>query len=346
MKPVSIVVREDAMVPLDRWLATELARELGRPVPRGLTRKAILRGLVAVGGRIIRDASLVLHRGPSVFVRNLDWIPSIAPAAPLTVLFEDQWLIACDKPPGLPTHETADVTRPSLTGLVERRVGRRVFVHHRLDAGTSGVVLFAKLQPANPRLARSFAEREVEKTYIALVQRPAISWPKEMRIDSPIALLKSGGVRVDLTGLAALTRVRVLEGSRDRLLVEAHPVTGRKHQVRVHLASAGAPIIGDTRYGAKTGTAARLMLHAERLSLDHPITGQRLTIVSPRPGEFTVRGATPVLSTLRPPRAAIQPQATPAPAPRPGGGPRHAKPLRTETGPQTRVREGVRGSRR
>lgn len=98
MKPVSIVVREDAMVPLDRWLATELAQALGRNVPRGLTRKAILKGLAAVGGRIVRDPGLMLRRGPSVFVRNLDWIPAADPAATLAVLFEDEWLIAVDKP--------------------------------------------------------------------------------------------------------------------------------------------------------------------------------------------------------------------------------------------------------
>ena len=170
MKSVSIVVREDAMVPLDRWLATELSRTLERPVPRGLTRKAIVAGLVQIGGRIIRDPGFMARRGPSVFVRSLDWVPVAGPVARLRVLFEDEWLIVADKPQGLPTHETLDAARPSLTELVERHVGRRVFVHHRLDAGTSGVVLFAKAPEANASLAKSFAEREVGKTYIALVQ--------------------------------------------------------------------------------------------------------------------------------------------------------------------------------
>lgn len=290
MKSVSIVVQQDAMAPLDRWLADALAEALRRPVPRGLARRAIVAGLVTVGGRIARDPGLMLRRGPSVFLRTLDWLPAAEPAPTLRILFEDAWLIAVDKPSGLPTHETKDPTRPSLTALIENHVGHRVFVHHRLDAGTSGVVVFAKAAEANASLAASFAERAVDKTYLALVHRPPIDWPAEMAIDSPIAVLKNGKVRVGTSGSTAATRVRVLQRGRDRCLVEAKPLTGRKHQIRVHLASVAAPIIGDVRYGTPSARPGRLMLHAERLELDHPLTGERLTIVSPRPPEFTVRG--------------------------------------------------------
>jgi 23S rRNA pseudouridine1911/1915/1917 synthase len=346
MKSVSIVVREDAMVPLDRWLATELAARLGRPVPRGLTRKAIVSGLVQIGGQIIRDPGFMARRGPSAYVRKLDWIPAADASAALRVLFEDEWLIAVDKPAGLPTHETLDIARPSLTALVERHVGRRVFVHHRLDAGTSGVVLFAKALEANAGLARTFAGREVEKTYIALVQRPPIDWPTKFTLDSPIAIHKNGTARVDASGLSALTHVRVLQGSRDRVLIEAKPVTGRKHQIRVHLASAGAPILGDTRYGSDSRTAPRLMLHAEQLELDHPITGKRLTLISPRPADFTVREQR--LEPSKPPHrlAADRRQGKAAQGPRPGGGPLLVKPLRKGTAPRKPERAGERGSRR
>ncbi len=346
MKPVSIVVRVDAMVPLDRWLATELAQALGRSVPRGLARKAILQGLVTLGGRIVRDPGVMPRRGPSVFVRSLDWIPAADPAATLAILFEDEWLIAVDKPGGLPTHETADAARPSLTALVERHVGRRVFVHHRLDAGTSGVVLFAKAAEANASLATSFADRDVDKTYVALVQRPPIEWPKTLSIDSPIAILKNGTARVDSTGLPALTQVRVLAVGRDRSLVEAKPVSGRKHQIRVHLASAGAPIIGDTRYGSASISAPRLMLHAERLVIKHPITGKNLVITSPRPAAFTV-GEGAIDRSTRPDRhGADQRPARAAPATRPADGGRLAKPFRTGTKPRKPRRASTRGSRR
>ena len=291
MKSVSIVVREDAVVPLDRWLATELTRVIESPVPRGLTRKAILKGLVTVGGRIARDAGLVLRRGPSVFVRNLDWVPAADPAATLAVLFEDEWLIAVDKPAGLPTHETADAARPSLTALVERHVGRRVFVHHRLDAGTSGVVLFAKALEANAGLARTFAGREVEKTYIALLERPPIDWPTKFTLDSPIAILKNGTARVDASGLSALTHVRVLQGSRDLVLIEAKPVTGRKHQIRVHLASAGAPIVGDTLYGTMSAEDRNMpiMLHARRVIIPISKNKDPVVVEAPPPAWMTER---------------------------------------------------------
>jgi len=290
MKPLSIVVREDSMAPLDRWLATELSQALGRQVPRGLVRRAILGGVVAVAGRIVRDPGMVPRRGPSVFVRHFEWLPVEEPARALRVLYEDNSVIAVDKPAGLPTHGNKDADRPSLTGLVERHAGHPVFVHHRLDAGTSGVVLFAKVAEANPSLARSFADREVEKTYVALVARPPIDWPREMTIDTPILVSDNGSVRVDSGGVPAETRLRVLEQRADHLLVEAKPVTGRKHQIRVHLASVGAPIVGDPRYGGPPAEGRRLMLHAERIELDHPLTGRRLVVSSPRPEEFGARG--------------------------------------------------------
>lgn len=298
MKPLSIVVREDTMVPLDRWLATELSRALGRPVARGLVRKAIVGGVVAVGGRIVRDPGLIPRRGPSVFVRHFDWLPANEPARKLRLLYEDESIIAVDKPAGLPTHGNKDEDRPTLIGMVERHIRGPAFVHHRLDVGTSGVVLFAKVPEANAPLARSFAGREVDKTYVALVVRPPIDWPTEMSVDTPILVSDNGSVRVDRAGVRAETRLRVLERRADGLLLEAKPVTGRKHQIRVHLASLGAPIVGDTRYHGPP--ADRIMLHAERIEINHPLTGKRLAVVSPRPEEFGARAPLSGSSRSRP----------------------------------------------
>lgn len=351
MKPVSIVVREDATVPFDRWFATELGQILERTVPRGLARKAIVAGLVAVGGRIERNPGLMLRRGPSVFVRGLEWLPKPEAGRRLRILHEDDSVIAVDKPSGLPTHETKDPDRPSLTRLVELHLGRRVFVHHRLDAGTSGVVLFAKASAANASLARSFAEREIRKTYVVLVQRPQVDWPTEMTIDSPILVLPNGTVRVDSSGSPARTAVRVLARTSQRLLIEAIPVTGRKHQIRVHLASIGAPVIGDSRYGGPISPAGRLMLHAERLELDHPKTAERLVIVSPRPEIFTAqpvragakadeaRGSEPE------PRRAADPSPRPSgPRSQPAAGSRPATRSRKKAVRQTRARGKEPGS--
>jgi 23S rRNA pseudouridine1911/1915/1917 synthase len=284
VKALSIPIREDAQIPLDRWLATALCLELGRPVPRGLVRKAIVSGLVAIGGRIAKDPSTMPRKGPSVFVRHFDWLPDLASPPDFHVLYEDDAIIAVDKPAGLSMHANRDQSRPSLESLVGKHVEAPVFIHHRLDAATSGVVVFAKAAAANAALARAFSSRAVEKTYLALVVRPPIDWPERMSLDSSILVAENGTVRADPAGKSALTHVRVLERRAGHLLLEARLVTGRKHQIRVHLSALGAPIVGDTRYGGPP--APRLMLHAERLELDHPITGGRVVVASPRPEEF------------------------------------------------------------
>jgi 23S rRNA pseudouridine1911/1915/1917 synthase len=341
MKTVSIVVREDAVAPLDRWLATELARVLNRPVARALTRKAVRAGFVSAGGRLVRDPDAVLRRGPSVFVRSLEWLPAARTSGPsLRILFEDEWLIAVDKPAGLLTHESRDLNRPSLTAMVERHLGRRAFVHHRLDEGTSGVVLFATDAAANPGLARSFANRKVTKVYSALVKRPPVDWPDDLTLDAPLQVAKNGEVLTADGGVSSLTLIRILERGRQTLLVEARPVTGRKHQIRVHLAAAGAPILGDMRYGARSSGASRLMLHAERLELTHPVTGKPLAISSPRPRIFT----TSEDSTLPPEADQARPKQLPHSRPR--AVPRSSKQGHKETRQRRPLSKKARGSRR
>jgi len=351
VKSVSIPVAEDAAVPFDRWLATELSRVVERPVPRGLARKAILAGIVALGGRIERNPGRLLKRGPSVFVRDLTWIPEAAHGEDqerdLHVLYEDPWLVVVEKPSGLPTHGTKDPNRRSLVGRMERRWGRKLFVHQRLDEGTSGAVLFVLDSRANAALARSFAEREVEKTYVALVKRPPADWPAEVRVETPLRVRKNGSVEVEPSGMPATTLIRVLRRSPEALLVEARPLTGRKHQIRVHLASLGAPILGDARYGGPPAPTGRLMLHAERLELDHPATGKRLRVISPRPDAFRLP---PNLAALRPgsghPREPDARSTTIGPRENRTAGLERSNHPRIK-GPRRRRRNGVeRGSRR
>lgn len=343
MTSVSIAVREDAMAPFDRWLATALEERLGRPVPRSLCRKAIAGGFVAVAGRIERDPGHRLSRGRSVFVHSLSWLPETRATERPGVLFEDAWLLALDKPAGLATHETADLSRPTLTAFAERHAGHRVFVHHRLDAETSGCVLFAKKAEANPGLARAFAGREVAKTYIAVVDAPATEWPTDFVIDTPIIVSANGRVSAGPGGEAARTRVRVLRRGQRSLLVEAQPVTGRKHQIRAHLASMGAPVCGDARYGGSK--ARRLLLHARELVLAHPVTGRALRISSPLPPGFEVDER--AMSTGRSrPRAEAEGPDRRRPASRSSDAPRPKTAGRTEAPPRMRGRATGRGSHR
>ena len=172
-------------------------------------------------------------------------------------------------------------------------------MHQRLDRDTSGVVLFATDPRANEGLARAFAGREVEKTYVALTARPADRCPDEdsasRRRSRPRGRARARRVAVGGEGAKpAETEVVVREVLADALLVEARPLTGRKHQVRAHLAHAGMPILGDPVYGDAGGRAPRLMLHARRLALPHPLTGEPLAIESPLPADFEA-----VLARLR-----------------------------------------------
>ncbi len=282
---------------LERWLATAL----GRPVPRARVRALVAAGQVRVDGAVPRGAGRPLRAGQRVqaVVRP----DLLRPRAERTdrpfrlteraVLFRDDALLAVDKPAGLPTHATADPNRPSLVAHVERslrELGRSSYVgvHQRLDRDTSGVVLFATDERANAGLARAFEERRVEKTYVALVARPPVVPGGPLVVRRPVGSRdrRKASTVGDEGAKPAETEVVVREVLADALLVEARPRTGRRHQVRVHLAHAGMPILGDPLYGDAGGRAPRLMLHARRLALPHPLTGEPLVIESPLPEDF------------------------------------------------------------
>ncbi len=210
----------------------------------------------------------------------------------LVVLYEDADVIAVDKPPGVPTVPTADPARPSLVRRLEAelRAGGLegvLGVHQRLDLETSGVVMFAKTAAANPGLARQFEAGEVRKTYLALVARPRRMPAPTWSVESRIARAGKGRMAsVAEGGALARTDFRLAEEWPRALLVEARPRTGRKHQIRVHLADSGLPILGDTVYGGASRAAERCLLHAARLELRHPVTGEPLRIESGLPAAF------------------------------------------------------------
>lgn len=278
-----------------RWLVAHLSR----PVPMARVRALVAAGGVRVDGRPLRAAGRPLRAGQHVEV--LLRPDRLAPRAALTdrafaispsaVLYRDDALLAVDKPPGLPTHPTADPSRPSLVAHVRRFLaedGREAYVgvHQRLDRDTSGVVLLAVDRAANAGLARDFAGRRVRKSYLALTARPASPPHGVLRVRAPLSASgRPGRVTVGSEGAkAARTVVAVREVLPGALLVEARPLTGRKHQVRAHLAHAGLPVLGDVAYGGPP--APRVMLHAWRLRLRHPLTGEPLRLESPLPADF------------------------------------------------------------
>ena len=277
---------------LERWLS----RTLARPVPRARVRALVAAGQVMLDGVVSKAPGRRLRAGERVqaVVRP----DLLRPRAERTdrpfrltdrsVLFEDAALLAVDKPPGIPTHATADPSRPNLVAHVERYLkaqgrGAYVGVHQRLDRDTSGVVLFAIDPRANAGLARAFEERRVEKTYVALAARPAVVPAGALVVRSPLPGEASGR---EEGGRAAETEIVVREVLPEAVLVEAKPRTGRRHQVRIHLAARGLAILGDPVHGGAGERAPRLMLHARRLALPHPLTGKPLVIESPLPEDF------------------------------------------------------------
>jgi 23S rRNA pseudouridine1911/1915/1917 synthase len=279
---------------LDEVVRARVAAALGREPSRSALRRLIMAGAVRSQGRPLRSPGRPQIAGARLEIR-LDpdkLAPPTDPAAgwSLTrgaVLFADGALLAVDKPVGLPTTPTADPRRPSLVGAAQRYLGGGggapepyLGVHQRLDRDTSGVVLFVTDPRANPGLARQLAEGAVEKTYLALTARPARLPPAAWEALGPL-----GG-----SGPHAHTRFRRLEAHRSGLVVQARPVTGRKHQIRIQLSEAGLPLLGDAAYGGPGRAGAlevpRPMLHAARLRLRHPLTGAPLTIESALPEDF------------------------------------------------------------
>ncbi len=204
----------------------------------------------------------------------------------ITVLFENPDFLAADKPEGLASIPERDLTVPSLVRTLEAERGHKLFVVHRLDKEASGVILFAKDAPAHKRLNDLFAERKVHKTYLLLVH--GIVSGEFGRISKAIRQFGSGRMGIDeARGKESISEFRVRERLSHFTLLEAYPLTGRRHQLRVHLYGAGHPVVGDRLYGERSlqQKFPRLMLHEHRLALPLP-AGNELTIESPIPGSF------------------------------------------------------------
>jgi 23S rRNA pseudouridine1911/1915/1917 synthase len=276
-----------------RPVAEALAAQLGLPVEEA--RRLVQAGAVYLGGRRCRDAGARLGAGQvvAVVLEEAGRSPLEAPAAPpaLSVLFEDEALIAVDKPAGITAQPTEGRVGDSLVDLVSARLKRPAGLVHRLDRETSGVTVFAKTPPATTALAEQFREGRARKRYVAATG-PGL--PPSGTVDLPLSKDPSrpGRWRASATanGVPALTDFRTLYSGEDFCLVELLPHTGRTHQLRAHLTALKAPILGDARYGgaAQAGglPAPRCLLHAQALELAHPATGQPLRLEAPIPEDL------------------------------------------------------------
>lgn len=224
------------------------------------------------------------------------------------VLYQDESILALDKPAGIPVHPGPERRRATLIDLARAYLAARAaeasaapepFLAHRLDQQTSGVLLVAKTPQAQRTLAEAFRVGAVEKEYLALVA--GVPRPPDGRVALPLLRgedLRTGKALVRVSraegALSAATRYATVGAWRTAALLSVAIETGRMHQIRVHLAAIGHPVAGDARYGnfgfnrrlAARAGLRRLFLHAHRIGFAHPTTGRPVEIVSPLPGDL------------------------------------------------------------
>lgn len=305
-----IVPPEPTVLRVDRWLAKE---RIG--LSRNRLQALIEDGRVCVNGRAV-GKSYKLAPGDRVTLEVPDRRRSrlVAEPMPLTIVFEDDDVLVLDKPAGLVVHPGAGVSTGTLVHALLHHApaiaavggeGRPGIVH-RLDRDTTGLMVVAKSEPAFLALVEALRQRDVRRTYRAIV------WgdpgPEEGVIDLPLGRDPRNRTRMAVVrggGRDAVTRWRVLERYGPASLLELGLETGRTHQIRVHLAALRMPVMGDPAYGGRVRKSlslrpaersladallrglARQALHAVRLEFEHPVSGERLAFESPIPEDFT-----------------------------------------------------------
>jgi 23S rRNA pseudouridine1911/1915/1917 synthase len=276
------VDRAEAGERLDRLAARRL------DTSRSIVQRIIQEGLLRVDGEAA---------GSSYRVRGGERIEARMPARdlapeeiPVPVSFEDEFLLVVDKPAGLVVHPGAGNQSGTLANaLLDRGIAGgedpdRPGIVHRLDRDTSGLMVVAKGEPAYSKLVEMMAGRRVRRCYRAVVVGEDL--PETGTVDSPVGrdpdnpTLMAAGV-----GRPAVTHFEVLREASGHAMLRVRLETGRTHQIRVHLAAIGYPVYADPLYGTAV-PGRRLWLHAERLSFEHPVTGEHLSFESPIPEDL------------------------------------------------------------
>ena len=267
----------------------------------GLTRSRVAtlmeEGHVTVDGQAVTKAGLKAKAGQRVTLT----VPAPKPAVPeaqdipLTILYQDADLAVVVKPCGMVVHPAAGNEDGTLVNALLHHLDSlggiggelRPGIVHRLDKDTSGLLLVAKNDAAQLALSEQLSGRKMEKHYRALVEGNLSQ--DEGRIEAAIARSKKDRKKmaVDPEGREAITEWTVLARGRGVTLLDVHILTGRTHQIRVHMKHIGHPVCGDPIYGSPKGTkVSRLMLHAYSLAFTHPRTGERMMFTAPLPEEF------------------------------------------------------------
>jgi 23S rRNA pseudouridine1911/1915/1917 synthase len=300
---------EDAGQRLDRVLQHHLPE-----MSRSRFKQLILAGAVTWEGAVQRDPARRVQAGQHfaiVIPEPADPVPAAQPM-PLAIRFEDEHLLVIDKPAGLVVHPAPGNPEGTLVNALLAHCGeslagiggvRRPGIVHRLDKDTSGLLVVAKTEPAHRALSRDFAGRRIERAYSAFVW--GVPVPAAGEISGNIGRSQTNRKKMAVVaagrGKPATTRYRVEQRFGDHAaLIECRLLTGRTHQIRVHLAHNGHPLIGDPVYGTRAGRAVasrgpagaaiagfpRQALHARLLGFTHPATGEKLSFESPLPADM------------------------------------------------------------
>lgn len=262
---------------------------------RSKIQKMIEIGDVRVEGKNSIKPGMNLKGGEVIHLSIRPSEPSALSAEdiPLEILYEDESILAINKPPGLVVHPAAGHWSGTLVNALLHHFKKlsgvdpaRPGIVHRLDKETSGILLIAKTDEAHLALSNQLKDRKMEKIYLAVVHGKVKN--EKGTIRKPIGRNPSDRKKMAVvrTGKEAITHYRVLKRADNRTLLECKIETGRTHQIRVHLAGIGHPVVGDTVYGKKKGDAPRQLLHAWKATFTHPTSGQRLSLEAPVPPEM------------------------------------------------------------
>jgi 23S rRNA pseudouridine1911/1915/1917 synthase len=294
-------LKEHAGLRLDAFLVARLHR-----YSRARVQKLIDEGRVTLGGRGVK-ASVRLFEGETALIRYPRAAEPPVPHEVMPILYQDASFVVIDKPGGTLSHPTDKILHNTVTTILSRQLGRKVHLAHRLDRETSGVQVLALDADAARSLHEQFLGRTVRKEYLAVVFGE-VSWRKKL-LDAPLGP-EGGEIRVRQAvgaGQPAITEFARLATSAGLSLVSGKPKTGRLHQIRAHLAHLGHPVVGDKLYvGAGEAYlkavrkelgradldalgADRQLLHAWKISFEHPLTGKRLSVEAPVPADFPLR---------------------------------------------------------
>jgi 23S rRNA pseudouridine1911/1915/1917 synthase len=285
---------------LDKAISTHVP-----DLSRAVAQRLIKTGQVTVNGRPSKPSYRV-QVGDEVLVRVPAEIPEpvVAEDIPLDIIYEDDVLLVVNKPAGMVVHPAYGHSSGTLVNAVLARCPQiadvggadRAGVVHRLDKDTSGLIIVAKDEATRTALQRQFKRRQVAKTYLALVEDQV--QPREGVVDAPVGRNKRQRKKMAVvqSGREARTLYRAIEYFPNHTLLEVRPHTGRTHQVRVHLAWLGYPLVGDTVYGRRRQRLlrSRHFLHAAQLCFTHPTTGEEIEFEAPLPPELAA-----VLKRLR-----------------------------------------------